>query len=65
MAKKIEPLTYSVSEAAKALGVSTGKMYDIVRIKGFPAMKCGDRTRVSIKGLEEWVDAEMKKGWHA
>lgn len=64
MGKKIEPMTYSVPEAAQALGISTSKMYEIVRIEGFPAMKCGARTRVSIKGLEAWVEAEMKKGWH-
>lgn len=34
-------LTYSVPEAAKVLGVSASKMYEVVRIKGFPTIKVG------------------------
>ena len=60
----VRKLTYSIPEAAEALGVSTSKMYEIIRIKGFPTVRCGHRCRVSIKGLEEWVEEAAKKGWY-
>ena len=54
-------LTYSIHEAAKVLGVSSAKMYQIARIKGFPSIIIGKRILVSIKGLEEWVEDQAKK----
>ena len=45
-------LTLSVPEAADVLGVSPSKMYQIVRIKGFPTIQIGRRLLVSAKGLE-------------
>jgi excisionase family DNA binding protein len=58
-------LTYSVPEAAEVLGVSSSKMYELIRSDGFPTVRVGHRCRVSIKGLEEWVDEQAKKGWYA
>lgn len=58
-------LTYSVPEAAKVLGVSTSKMYEVVRIKNFPTIKIGGRLLVSAKGLESWIEAQAEKGWYA
>lgn len=63
--RQINPLTYSVPEAAQALGVSESKMYQLIRIEGFPTVRTGTRCRVSIKGLEEWVDKQAEKGWYA
>lgn len=62
---KQEKLTLSVPEAAKALGVSTSKMYKIVRIEGFPAIRIGKRILVSAKQLPIWVDHLATKGWDA
>lgn len=56
-------LTYSVPEAAEVLGVSESKMYQMIRIEGFPTVRVGHRCRVSVKGLEQWVDEQAKKGW--
>lgn len=58
MVEKIQTqkLTYSISEAAEVLGVSTSKMYQIVKIEGFPLLTLGKRRLVPIKGLERWVE---------
>lgn len=57
-------LTYSVPEAAKILGVSASKMYEVVKIQGFPTIKVGSRLLVSAKGLENWIEAQAEKGWY-
>ena len=53
---KIQKLTYSVKEAAEALGVSESKMYQIIRTDGFPLIELGGRKLVSVAGLARWVD---------
>ena len=52
------PLTCSVEEAAKILGVSRSMAYQLVRSEGFPTVKIGRRILVSVKGLERWVEAQ-------
>lgn len=49
---------YSVSEAAEVLGISRSRMYELVKIKGFPMFNVGTRILVSIKGLERWIDEQ-------
>lgn len=56
------PLTCSVEEAAKILGVSRSMAYQLVRSEGFPTVKIGRRLLVSVKGLERWVEEQAKKG---
>ena len=56
-------LTLSVPEAADILGVSPSKMYQIVRIQGFPTIQVGKRLLVSAKGLERWVEEQAQKGY--
>lgn len=58
-------LTLSIPEAAKILGVSASKMYQIAKIKGFPTVQVGKRILVSAKGLERWVEEQAGKGWSA
>ena len=58
-------LTLSIPEAAKILGVSASKMYQIAKIKGFPTVQVGKRILVSAKGLERWVEEQAEKGWSA
>ena len=50
-----EKLTISAKEAAELLGVAPGTVYNMARMKGFPARKIGERVLISRKGLEEWV----------
>ena len=60
---KPEKLTYSVAEAAELVGISTSRMYQLVKTTGFPAVGIGRRVRVSKKGLERWVEEQAEKGW--
>lgn len=66
MAEIIKPqkLTLSVPEAAEIIGVSPSKMYEVVKIQGFPLVKLGKRLLVSRKGLERWVEEQAEKGWY-
>lgn len=59
----MEKLTLSVAEAAKIVGISTSRMYQIVKIKGFPCIQIGKRLRVSAKGLERWLEEKAAEGW--
>lgn len=56
-------LTLSVPEAAKIVGVSSAKMYQLVKIEGFPTVQIGKRILVSVKGLERWIEEQAQKGW--
>ena len=58
-----EKLTYSVQEAAEAVGISTSRMYQLVKSEGFPVVQIGRRLRVSKKCLERWVEEQATKGW--
>ena len=61
---KHEKLTLSVPETAKLIGVSASKMYEVVRIQGFPAIRVGKRVLVNAKKLEAWLDDMTEKGWY-
>ena len=56
----MEKLTLSIPEAAKILGISDTKMYELVRTEGFPTIIVGKRKLVSRKGLERWADAQNR-----
>ena len=55
--------TLTVPEAAKVVGISQTKMYQLVKVEGFPTIMIGTRILVSAKGLEEWLEAQARKGW--
>lgn len=61
---KREKLVISVPEAAQLLGISASKMYEVVRIQGFPAIRVGKRVLVNAKKLESWLDEMTEKGWY-
>ena len=48
-------LTYTVTEAAEALGVSRGTMYDLLHKEGFPTLKVGSRRLIRRELLAGWV----------
>lgn len=58
MVDKLEPLAVSAPEAARLLGVSKPKVYELMGQEGFPSFKLGGRTLVSVDGLREWVRAQ-------
>ena len=48
-------LTYSITEAARALGVSRHTMYNLIHQEGFPTLPVGGRRLISKELLAEWV----------
>lgn len=60
---KPQKLTYSVAEAAEALGVSKTTMYQIIRIKGFPVIAVGNKRLIPIESFKRWVEEQAQKGW--
>ncbi len=55
MANSLEPLAVSALEAARLLGISKPKVYELMNRDDFPAFRIGNRTLVSVDGLREWV----------
>lgn len=54
-----EPLTVSVTEVAKLLGISKPTVYTLIRREDFPSLKVGNRTLISYEGLKAWVTAQV------
>lgn len=52
----MEKLAYSVREAAAAIGVSVGQMYNIVHITDFPKKVVGGKILIPVKSLERWLE---------
>ena len=48
-------LTYSITEAAEALGISRRMMYSLIHKEGFPTLKVGRCRKISRELLVEWV----------
>lgn len=60
MSDKIEPMAISAPEAARLLGVSKPKVYELMGRADFPAFKLGGRTLISVDGLRKWVQQQTK-----
>lgn len=58
----VRKLTYSVNEAAEALGVCRQTVYDLIHSSSFPALKVGGRWKISAELLAEWVRAQAGGG---
>ena len=56
-------LTYSVTEAAEALGISRPSMYNLIHTEGLPTLKVGGRRKISKELLSEWVKEQAKKNY--
>jgi len=52
------PRALSIKEAAEILGVNLNKMYEMTRIKGFPALRDGNRIIIPPDALKRWMDRE-------
>ena len=55
--------TYSVAEAAEVLGISVTKMYQVIRMEGFPVIVLGKRRIIPIKSLDQWMEKMAAVGW--
>lgn len=51
---------YSVKDIQRILGVSYGTAYKIVKVKGFPKIKFGNRTLIPIDKFQKWLNANME-----
>ena len=58
--KSNEKIAYSVTEAARLLGVSRPTMYQLIKQPGFPVFKVGARILVSRSGLANWIEQQTK-----
>lgn len=59
----INPIAVSATEAAKMLGISRTKLYQIAGRADFPAsFHCGKRVLFSVAALQAWVDQQVKGG---
>ena len=52
----------SVTEAAKALGVSRPTIYQLIHRSDFPAFRIGGRVLISRDLLAEWVREQGRNG---
>ena len=56
-----EKMTLSVEEMAAALGISRPVAYDLVKRKGFPAIRISERRIIiPVDKLREWLAAESE-----
>lgn len=60
MPEQLEPMAVSAQEAARLLGVSKPKVYELMGQAGFPSFKLGGRTLVSVDGLREWIQKQTQ-----
>lgn len=60
MNDKVKKLTYSISEAAEALGIGKQRMYELTFVEGFPVLRLGKIKRIPVDQLHEWVEAKAK-----
>lgn len=58
----VQKLTYTVKEAAEALGVSPRTVYDLIHSSGFPCLRVGKRWKISAEMLAEWVRIQAGGG---
>lgn len=54
------PIMLSVTQLAKALGISRTNSYDLVRSKGFPSITIGTRIIVPKDELLVWIQDQLK-----
>lgn len=58
----MEKVTYSVKEAAAVIGISSGKMYELVRSDAVPNIKFGKRFVIPKARFHEWVETVVQGG---
>lgn len=52
------PSILTVPEAAKIARVSTGTMYQMVRIEGFPVVRLGRAIRIPKQAFLRWLESQ-------
>ena len=57
----IEPLVYTVAEAAEAIGLAVCKVYDLCHVATFPAFRIGGRWIIPKRDLQEWLSQQARE----
>lgn len=55
-----EPLLITVREAARRVGLSKDKVYDLIAAGQFPYKRIGGVLRVPVKALERWAEPDVE-----
>jgi excisionase family DNA binding protein len=55
----VERLTYRITEAAEAIGVSRTKMYEMVASGEVPSVKLGKSVRIPVQQLKAWLNRRV------
>lgn len=50
-----DKLALSVTEAAEALSISRGSLYNLMKTDGFPVLELGGRWVIPVDLLQEWM----------
>jgi len=58
MSAPVEPLAYSIPQAAAALSVSERQIYILAERDGLPTVKIGGRRLVRVADLKQWLAAK-------
>lgn len=53
-------LSLTPKEAAEELGIGTNTIYNLLKNKDFPSYQVGNKWYVSRKGLDDWIDNQIK-----
>lgn len=53
------PLFLNAKIVAKTLGVSPSTAYELMREKGFPSLRIGNRIVVPKEKFQQWVEEQM------
>ena len=53
-----ERRTYTVSEIARLLGISSNAAYELVKEELFKSVRIGTSIRVSKKSFDKWLDEQ-------
>lgn len=54
----MEKLAFTISEAARAAGVSRPTVYRWIRIPGFPVARIGGCTRIPVEAFRRWINQQ-------
>jgi excisionase family DNA binding protein len=57
----MSPLTLSVPEAARALGISKNTAYTLIRTGRLPHVRLGTRIRIPHQALVDWLADEAER----
>lgn len=61
---RLQPLALKPRDAAKVIGISERKLWEITadRTSGIPFIKMGTRTLYPVKELREWLGEKCRSG---